>query len=165
LPDCFKAPYFAIIDEAQEAADHLTEYFRSNTWNDLRRVLREFYLFLRSSLWAEGIILSGTGLLTQTMEISLRSSFARNTGWPMGIRFFTDTGRFLRNEPFQREYVLRYLSLSDSNSSDARLLERILYWFPGRCVIVQDLFDLDSMPMYEILASASQPVSSSSSSH
>jgi hypothetical protein len=138
----FRAHYFVIIDEAQEAADHLTEYFRSDTGVDVRPILREFYRFLHSSSWARGIILSGTGLSTEIVKNSIGSSAARDTGRPRGIKFFSDTGRFLRDEPSQRDYVLRYLSLSEDNISDARLLERILYWFLGRCVFVQDLFDL-----------------------
>jgi len=142
FPEGSRANYFAIIDEAQEAADHLNEYFRSDTGIDLRPILRELYLFLDSSSWAKGIILSGTGFSTEIANNSVGASPMRNTGRPMGIRFFTDTGRFLRNEPFQKEYVLRYLSLSEDNISDMRLLERILHWFCGRCVFVQDLFDL-----------------------
>ena len=142
LVEGFRAHYFVIIDEAQEAADHLTEYFRSDTGVDLRPILREFYLILHSSSWARGIILSGTALSTEIAKNSIGSSAMKQSTRPTGIEFFTDTGRFLDNDPFQREYVLRYLSLSQDNISDARLLERILYWFPGRCVFVQDLFDI-----------------------
>ena len=138
----FEPQYFAIIDEAQEAADHLNEHFRSSTGLDLRPILRELYVFLDSFSWAKGIILSGTRLSTEVVRNSISSSAWRNTGRPQGIKFFTDTGRFLSDEPFQREYVLRYLQLSQDNTSDMRLLERILYWFRGRCVFVQDLFDL-----------------------
>ena len=138
LPEGSRTPYFAIIDEAQEAADHLNEYFRSNTGIDLRPILRRLYLFLHSSPWAEGIILSGTGLSMQIVANPIGSSSMRDTGRFMGTQFFTDTGRFLRSEPSQRDYVLRYLSLSKDNISDVRLLERILYWFPGRCVFIQD---------------------------
>jgi len=142
LPEGFRAPFFAIIDEAQEAADHVNEYFRSTAGIDLRPILHELYLFLHSSSWVEGIILAGTGLSTKIVKDSVGSISMKDTGQPRGIQIFTDTGRFLRQERFQRDYVLRYLPLSDDNISDVRLLERILYWFPGRCVIVQDLFDL-----------------------
>jgi len=142
FPEGSRANYFAIIDEAQEATDHLNEYFRSDTGFDLRPILRQFYLFLHSSLWANGIILSGTGLSMEVVENSIPSSAMKNIGRPTGIKFFTDTGRFVHGEPSQKEYVLRYLQLSEDNTSDARLLERILYWFPGWCVFVQDLFDL-----------------------
>ena len=135
LSEGFDVPYFAIIDEAQGAADHLNEYFRSNNGTDLRPILRELYLFLRSAPWAEGIIFSGTALSTQIVERSVGATSAKNTGRPNDIEIFTDTGRFLRDEPAQRDYVLRYLSLSNDNFSDMRLLERILYWLPGRWVI------------------------------
>ena len=140
LPEGSRTSYFAIVDEAQEAADHLKEYFRSSTGTDLRPILHELYHILCSLSWVEGIILSGTALSTQVVGDSVGSISARYTGRTVGIRIFTDTGHFQSHEPFQMNYVLRYLPLSDSNSSDVRLRERIRYWFSGRCVI-QDLLD------------------------
>ena len=133
-----RTPYFAVIDEAQEAADHYQEYFRSSTGTDLRPTLHELHGFFYSLRWIEGVILSGTGLSAQIAESSMRGTSARDTGRPTDIRLFTDTGHFLPHEPFHKNYVLRYLSLSNDNISDVRLLERILYWFSGRYVVVQD---------------------------
>jgi hypothetical protein len=85
LPEGFNTPYFAVIDKAQEAADHLNEYFRSDTGIDLRPILHEFYLLLHLSSWAKGIILSGTGSSMQIVKDSVSSISMRDTGRPTGI--------------------------------------------------------------------------------
>ncbi|KAF8521634.1 hypothetical protein BU17DRAFT_45625 [Hysterangium stoloniferum] len=78
--DLFPAAFtrlFIVIDEAQVAADHLKEYFRSGTRSDLRPILREMYkFFLRSGIFS-GIILSGTGLSMEMVKNAVGSLSAK----------------------------------------------------------------------------------------
>jgi len=130
-------PLFVVIDEAQVAADKLQDYFRSTTpGTDLRPILHAFYRFLVERFYFAGIIISGTGLSMEMVEKSTGSLYGKR-----GTRraeVFVDTGLFRNTEHFQEEYVRRYLQLSENKVSDKRLLERILHWFSGRCVVVQD---------------------------
>jgi hypothetical protein len=129
------ARLFAVLDEAQEAAKHLVDYFPSTTSESstLHSVLHDVYRFLHNSTLFAGIIVSGTGLSLETVKESL-SSIA---GKPMTSRrettVITGTGAF-PNEAEQEKYIRRYLTLSDGNVSDKRLLERIKQWCMGRCV-------------------------------
>ena len=135
-------PLFVVIDEAQVAADHL-KFFRSRSGTDLRPVLREMYsFFLTSGLFA-GIILSGTGLSMKMVKDAVGSFSAKQTDKRVQPRVFTNIGRFTRDDPSQVVYIRRYLTLSDNDISDQRLLERIVYWFSGRSVnylMLQDSF-------------------------
>ena len=79
-----------------------------------------------------GIIVSGTGLSMDIIKVSLGSFSAKPTEALYVSKVFSDTGGFFDSE-CQKNYVQRYLKLSDT-SSDKRLLERILHWLPGRYV-------------------------------
>jgi hypothetical protein len=129
-------PLFVVIDEAQVAADHLKKFFRSTTGTDLRSILREMYRFFQASGIFAGIILSGTGLSMKMVKDAVGSfSFsAKQVDKRMQPRVFTDIGRFTRDNPSQVVYIRRYLTLSDDDISDQRLLERMVYWFSGRYV-------------------------------
>jgi hypothetical protein len=131
-------PLFVVIDEAQVAADKLSEHFRSTTTGtDLRPILHAFYRFLgEGTIDFAGIIISGTGLSTEMVENPMGSLFAKRVDRSGEV--FVDTGLFRNTESFQEKYVRRYLKLSENNVSEKRLLERILHWFSGRCVVVQD---------------------------
>jgi hypothetical protein len=119
------------------AADKLQEYFRSTTTGtDLRPILHAFYRFLVERFYFAGIIISGTGLSMEMVEKSTGSLFGKPAARRAEV--FVDTGLFRNTEHVQEEYVRRYLKLSENNVSDKRLLERILHWFSGRCVVVQD---------------------------
>ena len=126
-------PLFVVIDEAQVAADHL-EFFRSGSGTDLGPVLREMYsFFLKSGLFA-GIILSGTGLSMNMVKDVVGSFSAKQVDKRVQPRVFTNIGRFTRDNSSQVAYIRRYLTLSDNDISDQRLLERMVYWFSGRHV-------------------------------
>jgi hypothetical protein len=47
------------------------------------------------------------------------------------VKVFTNTGNFL-DQGSQKDYVLRYLTLSNNIPSDRRFLQRIQTWFIGR---------------------------------
>jgi len=135
-PDLFPlgraTPIFVVIDEAQVAADHL-KFFPSNTGNALRPVLREMYSFFVMTQLFAGIILAGTGLSMDMVKDAVGSVSAKEVGRRQPL-VFTNIGRFGTHFSPQTKYIRRYLTLSDNNVSDQRLLERILYWFSGRYV-------------------------------
>jgi hypothetical protein len=125
-------PLFVVIDEVQVAADQARD-FPSTTGTDLRPVLRELYNFCLKSKLFSGIILPGTGLSTTMVKKAVGSLSAKKAGKRQPL-VFTYTGRFWPNNSFQVDYIRRYLTLSDNNPSDWRLLERMVYWFSGRYV-------------------------------
>ena len=125
-------PIFAVIDEAQVAADHL-KFFPSTTGDELRPILREMYSFFVTTQLFAGIILAGTGLSMDMVKDAVSSVSAKEVGRRQPL-VFTNIGRFGTQDSSQVEYIHRYLSLSETGISDRRLLERILYWFSGRYV-------------------------------
>ena len=136
FPERHGTKLFVVIDEAQVAADHLKEYFRSTTGTDMRPILHEMYrFFLQYSSVVSGIILSGTGLSTRMVEEAVGSVSAKKHIMRRET-VFTDVGRF--DNSSQEAYIRRYLTLSD-NDSDRRLLERMIYWFSGRYVYRRSL--------------------------
>ena len=137
------APLFIVIDEAQVAADHLKAFFRSdNITADRRPILHELYKFCHWLKIFVGIIISGTALSTNMVTVAVQSVFTKSMGENQDINIFTDTGLFQKVDSSQETYIRRYLPLSDSCTSDTRLMERIRYWFSGRCVCRSGLFDL-----------------------
>lgn len=135
-PDLFPlgraTPMFVVIDEAQVAANHL-KFFPSTTGDELRPALREMYSFFVTTQLFTGIILAGTGLSMDVVKDAVGSVSAKEVGRRQPL-VFTNIGWFGTHVPSQVEYIRRYLTLSESNVSDRRLLERILYWFSGRYV-------------------------------
>jgi hypothetical protein len=86
------------------------------------------------------IILSGTGLSMEMGKVAVGSFAAKEC--PKN-RVSSDVGRFTRDDSSQEDYIRRYLTLSDDNISDQRLLARMRYWFSGRYVYylaLQDFF-------------------------
>lgn len=143
FPEGHETKLFVVIDEAQVAADHLKEYFRSTaTGTDMRPILHEMYRYLLGySGVVGGIILSGTGLSMQMVKEAVGSVSAKRVDI-MHTQVVTDVGRF--EDSSHEVYIRRYLPLSN-NISDRRLLERMLYWFSGRYVhqrflTLQDFF-------------------------
>ncbi len=140
FPMGINTPLFIVIDEAQVAGEYL-KFFRSESGTALRPIFREMVSFFQSTGIFDGIILSGTGL---SMKRERKSYFAMSAkyapceGEPL---VFTDVGRFMRNDSSQEAYIRRYLTLSDDNISDQRLLERMMYWFSGRYVYYLALQD------------------------
>ena len=125
-------PIFVVIDEAQVAADDM-KFFPSTKGSDLRAVLRYMYSFFVTTQVFSGIILAGTGLSMNMVTGTLRSASAKQMGRRQPL-VFSNTGRFRPHDPSQEIYIRRYLTLSDDDISDRRLLERMLYWFSGRYV-------------------------------
>ena len=112
-------------------------YFHSTTTGtDLRPILHTFYRFLVERFYFAGIIISGTGLLMEMVEKSTGSLFGKPAARRAEV--FIDTGLFRNTKQDQEEYVCQYLKLSENNVLDKRLLEHILHWFSGWCVVVQD---------------------------
>ena len=140
FPEGGWTPLFVVIDEAQVAAKDL-KFFPSTSGDELRPILREVVSFFQSSrLRFNKIILSGTGLSMgmvkdATISLSARSAPTRVQG------VFSNVGCFTREDPSQEAYIRRYLSLSDNDISDKRLLERMKFWFSGRYVYYLALQD------------------------
>ncbi|KAF8516724.1 hypothetical protein BU17DRAFT_92559 [Hysterangium stoloniferum] len=149
-------PLFAVIDEAQVAADHLKEYFRSDTGSDLRPILHEMYSFFLDSEIISGIIISGTGLSMEMVQNTAGSLSAKRTDRFARPLVFTDIGRFTRGDSAQEDYIRRYLTLSE-NDSDRLLLKRIMYWFSGRHRLTASLIELflcfENVPRHRVFTS------------
>ncbi|KIL59153.1 hypothetical protein M378DRAFT_200227, partial [Amanita muscaria Koide BX008] len=128
----FPRRLFIVIDEAQEAARLLENSFPStNTPPEPRSALHELYSYTESTGIFFGTIISGTGLSKEIVEDATTSISAKNMGTSYHPIIFTGTGIFIDAES-QANYVNRFLSLSDTNVSDQRLLQRIQRWFAGR---------------------------------
>ena len=123
--------FFAVIDEAQVAAEYLSDSFRSfTTGMDLRPVLHAFYRFLQGTGMFNGVILAGTGLSMNMAKKAFSSQVAKcleNRREPI---VFVELGRF-KGDQIHEDYVRKYYTIS-ACSSGRRLMERILYWFSGR---------------------------------
>ena len=132
FPQGLKTPLF-VIDEAQVAAEYL-KFFPSTSGKEWRLILREVVSFFHSCrLWFNKIILSGTGLSMGMVEDATDSFSAKAA--PTRVQgVFSNVGCFAREDPSQEAYIRRYLTLSDNDISDKRLLERMKFWFSGRCV-------------------------------
>ena len=120
---------YLVIDDAQVAAHYLEDF---TTGPDLRPIFREIYRFFDSGFF-NGIIFSGTALSMKIEDRPWEGS-AVYTGRLRRPRVITDIGRFTRDDPSQVAYIRRYLTLSENDVSDRRLLERMTFWFSGRYV-------------------------------
>jgi hypothetical protein len=125
-------PLFAVVDEAQVAAQYLPNSFRSSSGTDMRPVLHAFHRFLRENNFIQGVILAGTGLSRKMVRTAASSQSAR-ASYPVPF-VFTEVGRFTKDDQAHEDYIRQYLELSPNSHSDQRLVERILYWFSGRWV-------------------------------
>lgn len=127
-------PLFLVIDEAQVAADSFKKSFRPHiTESAVRPILHAMYRFLQGTRIFRGTIISGTGLSTDMVMHAISSLSAKRMGESQKTLFFTDIGLFHADQS-QIAYVRHYLTLSDNDVSDQRLMERIQYWFSGRSV-------------------------------
>ena len=124
--------FFAVIDEAQVAAEYMNESFRSLTTGiDARPVLHPFYRFLQGANFIKGIILAGTGLSMQLVKKVVSSRSAQLLDESRNPLIFYDVGLFSNSETDHRAYLEKYLTFA-STVSDDRLMQRILYWLSGR---------------------------------
>ena len=140
FPKGRRTPLFVVIDEAQVAAKKL-KLFPSTLGSEPRPILREVVLFFQSSLLQfNKIILSGTGLSMGMVKNATESASAKAVP-ARAQKVFSNVGRFAREDPSQEAYIRRYLTLSDDDISDKRLLERMKFWFSGRYVYYLALQD------------------------
>jgi len=123
---------FAVVDEAQRAAEYLNEAFRSTTTEtETRPVLYPFFSFLWNSELFEGVILAGTGLSMKMVRTSTASQGGKFLGFRRNPIVFVDVGQFPKDGEEHKDYIKKFLPLPKGVSTD-RLRERILYWFHGR---------------------------------
>ena len=134
-PDFFpRQGLFAVVDEAQVAAEYLNGAFRSSTIeNEERPVLHPFFRFLWNSELFRGVILAGTGLSMQMVRTAVLSHGGARLQFRRDPYVFVEVGRFAKNGEEHLAYINKYLHLSTS-VSDERLRDRITYWFHGRWV-------------------------------
>jgi hypothetical protein len=128
----FPGRLFAVVDEAQVAAEYLNESFCSITsGSEKRPVLHPLYNFLWSTNVFKGVILAGTGLSMKMVHTAVVSQYAQRHVHRQVPFVFVEVGRFKKDETLHKTYIEKYLSFSQS-ATDQRLMERILYWFHGR---------------------------------
>lgn len=124
--------------------------------NRLRPILREMIEFFQSSRLFNKIILSGTGLSMEMVKDATGSLSAKEA--PTRVQaVFSNVGCFTREDPSQEAYIRRYLTLSDNDISDKRLLERMKFWFPGRYRLTASLIEIflhsENVPRHRVLTS------------
>ena len=102
-----KAQFFTVVDEAQVAAEYLTN---------------------------SGVILAGTGLTKKMVQTAVSSRVAIYIDKRPQPIVFVEVGRFTKDGRAYEDYIRKYLPLSTDSVSDQRLVDRILYWFSGRWV-------------------------------
>jgi hypothetical protein len=128
---------FAVIDEAQVAAEYLDGAFRSTTTETEKRpVLHPFFSFLWNSELFKGVILAGTGLSMKMVRSAVASQGGALLKYRRDPFVFVEVGRFTKNGKEHKAYIKKFLRFSQSVSNQ-RLRERILYWFHGRWVQCQ----------------------------
>ncbi|KAF8350099.1 hypothetical protein F5887DRAFT_1059292 [Amanita rubescens] len=138
FPEGKRTPLFIVIDEAQVAANNL-KCFPSTSGNG--PILREMVQFFQSTVIFNKIILSGTGLSMGMVKDATGSLSAKAA--PTRVQeVFSNVGCFTREDPSQEAYIRRYLTLSDNDISDKRLLERMKFWFSGRYRLTASLIEI-----------------------
>jgi hypothetical protein len=127
--------FFIVLDEAQDAAKRHVDCFPSvsRPGSVTGSALHEKYRFLTGLGIFSGIIVSGTGLSKEIVQSSFSSISAKEQKPIYVSKIVTDTGDFLDGTS-QESYIRRYITISDDNASDQRLLYRIQFWLKGRCV-------------------------------
>ncbi|KAK2467977.1 hypothetical protein APHAL10511_000272 [Amanita phalloides] len=128
-PDLFPCAegLFAVVDEAQVAADYPKPYLLSTDCARQRQIIHEILNFLDTSEIFKGI-LSGTSLLLlMVKEASAPSSKKRG----FARCAFVNIGSFNRENSYHTTYINRYLALCD-DASDKRLLQCMQYWLSSR---------------------------------
>ncbi|KAJ7651516.1 hypothetical protein DFH06DRAFT_1094526 [Mycena polygramma] len=128
--------FHCVLDEAQYAANHLSDAFRSASDNSRhwRSVLRELIVALRK-LFSSGVGLTigGTGIDKNVVEEVLDSVIGKNST----SRWLSSTGSFDKTDEIscatQQSYIKRYIPESIMRTDDGRrLLHRVLHWLGGR---------------------------------
>jgi hypothetical protein len=123
---------FCVLDEAQVPTNQFSEYFRSDLDPAKHRpILREII-----GAWKEyfpNLIISGTGVSMQEMEIVFGSAVAKE---PTGKKPKTETalGAFDTRD-MQQRYLELYLPPGFLDSAIGQeVASRAAYWLHGRCV-------------------------------
>ncbi|KAJ6486254.1 hypothetical protein C8R47DRAFT_1321150 [Mycena vitilis] len=128
--------FHCVLDEAQYAANHLSDAFRSDSdksrhW---RSVLRELIVALRKLFRSGvGLTIGGTGIDKNVVEEVLDSVIGKNST----SRWLSSTGSFDKTDEIscaaQQSYIKRYIPESIMRTDDGRrLLHRVLHWLGGR---------------------------------
>jgi len=89
---------FAVVDDAQVAAEYLNGAFRSTTTEtENRPVLHPFFSFLWNSELIKGIILAGTGLSMKMVRTAAASPGGALLEYRRDPFVFVEVGRFTKN--------------------------------------------------------------------
>lgn len=150
-----KKGFFIVIDEAQVAANKLN-CFPSTSGSMLHAILREMVQLFQSSRIFNKIILSGTGL-SMGMVGDATGCLSAKAVPTLVQQVFSNIGCFKGQDPTQEAYIRRYLTLSDNDISDRRLLERMKLWFSGRYRLTASLIEIflhsEDVPRHRVLTS------------
>ncbi|KAF8241170.1 hypothetical protein L208DRAFT_1464244, partial [Tricholoma matsutake] len=134
---------FAMVDEAQVAAEYLDKSFCSlTTGTDMRPFLHVFYRFLWNTGIFWGVILAGTGLSMSMVKKAVSSRSAQVMDSRSKPIVFVEVGQFTKGGTAHREYIHNYLPLSPGCICDERLVEQIMYWFSGCYRLTASLIEL-----------------------
>ena len=119
---------FCVLDEAQVPTELASDCFKSKDEPyEERPILRELIRAWEESLM--GLIISGTGISMEKIDVVLSSMIAKQGG---NVDTFTDLGVF-DSEEGQRAYMERYLPLGFLGSPAGKALaSRAAYWLHGR---------------------------------
>jgi hypothetical protein len=122
---------FCVLDEAQIPANMFSECFLSETEPvQPRPILRQLI-----ASWTpifSNLIISGTGISMDKLEIVLGSVVAKESSLPQIT--ITDTGAFEAKS--QLAYLELYLSQKYLDTDEGKLVaSRVGYWLHGRCVL------------------------------
>jgi hypothetical protein len=113
FPEGLETKLFVVIDEAQVAADHLKEYFRSTTG----LICAPFFMKCIGSFcsihqsWRDYSLRDGA--VDEMVEEAVGSVSAKKLDIKQTL-VFTNVGRF--DDSSQEAYIRRYLTLSDTDS-------------------------------------------------
>ena len=90
---------FAVVDEAQAAAEYLNGAFRSTTTvpTEDRPILHPFFSFLWNSEIFSGVILAGTGLSMKMVRTAVASQGGARMEYRQDPFVFVEVGRFMKN--------------------------------------------------------------------
>ncbi|KAG6808849.1 hypothetical protein H0H92_002576 [Tricholoma furcatifolium] len=144
MPGCRYLPFFAVVDEAQTAAEAFPYAFRGtpdshevdeNGGNFRNEVPRRPALRQLLRLWEEmlHLIVTGTSLNLKYITESVSSSIAKDSARAIKVQ---DTGSHVNKEDQINRYLEYYLPPGHLNTPTGKeLLQRARYWLVGRQVL------------------------------
>ncbi|KAG6823046.1 hypothetical protein H0H92_011590, partial [Tricholoma furcatifolium] len=143
-PGCRYLPFFAVVDEAQTAAEAFPYAFRGtpdshevdeNGGEFRNEVPRRLALRQLLCLWEEmlHLIVTGTSLNLKYITESVSSSIAKDSARAIKVQ---DTGSHVNKEDQINRYLEYYLPPGHLNTPTGKeLLQRARYWLVGRQVL------------------------------